>query len=796
MHFLKTSLVLLSLSSVLSGCGGGGETDGEDTGPPPGTQQYPAGVWEGTTGAGASARTVLGYIDPGTDGKGGEFYFAKSAAGTAGYDALYGRLRANVTSVLATNVTYFSVQDGKFSNALTLRGTASANAKTGRTELISGNYSDPVGTIAATGAAMPIKLTYSVLNNYPAQLSLIEGTYRGGSVFGGGWALEISALGTVTGSIGSCALTGTATVRPGNSAVYGINLNVTGDEKLCPNANTTQSGVAILKFDPNSLARTGIWMLTRNGSGNPTTYTLDGNADRPNSSQPATQQYPAGVWEGTTGAGASARTVLGYIDPGTDGKGGEFYFAKSAAGTVGYDALYGRLRVNVNSVLASNVTYFSAQDGQFSNAVTLRGTASSNPQTSRPELISGSYSDPVGTIAAIGSAMPIELTYSVLNNYPAQLSLIEGRYRGGSVFGGGWALEISPLGNVTGSIGSCALNGTATVRPGNSAVYGINLNVTGDDKLCPNANTTQSGVAILKFDANSLARTGIWVLTRNGSGTAATTYTLDGAADGPNTQPPAPTQQSAAGYWQGTTNASGNTAVNAVVLPDSSYFFYKRVGAGYDVLYGTLLTSAGSSVVSSNDGTYFANQRSAATQYTSGIGLNGDVRTGQSFTGSYVDPTAGGINTRFATTPDKTYLYVSPLPRSVRLLQGSYYSNAVGFGGVSTELDLDEQGVLTGISSDGCKLSAVLRPYAGSQNLNFYQVESLGYTGPCASAGGPLQSGMASAQFDAAGTRVTGLRILAAATGPSGSRVNTVFLGSWQPTKPKPIPEPEPEPKG
>lgn len=518
-----------------------------------------------------------------------------------------------------------------------------------------------------------------------------------------------------------------------------------------------------------------------------------GEADDDNTGPPpGTQQYPAGVWEGTTGVGASARTVLGYIDPGADGKGGEFYFAKSAAGTAGYDALYGRLSVNVTAVQASNVTYFSVQDGKFSNGLNLRGTASANAQTGRTELISGNYSDPVGTIAATGATMPIKLAYSALNNYPAQLSLLEGMYRGGSVFGGGWVLQISALGTVTGNIGSCALTGTATVRPGNSAVYGINLNVTGDEKLCPNANTTQSGVAILKFDANTLARTGIWVLTRNGSGPA-TTYTLDGGADGPNTQPPAPTQQSASGYWQGTSNASGNTAINAVVLPDSSYFFYKRVGIGYDVLYGTLLTSASSSVVSSNDGTYFANQRSAETQYTSGVELNGDARTGQSFTGSYVDPTAGGTNTRFATTPDTNYPYVSPVPRSIALLQGSYHSNAVGFGGASMDLDLDLSGVLTGTSSDGCTLSATLRPYAGSQNLNFYQVESLGYTGLCAAAGGPLQSGMASAQFDAAGQRVIGLRILAAASGPSGARVNTVFLGSWQPSKPKPVPVPEPK---
>ena len=504
------------------------------------------------------------------------------------------------------------------------------------------------------------------------------------------------------------------------------------------------------------------------------------------------QQYPGGVWEGTTGAGATSRTVLGYIDPGTDGKGGEFYFAKSAAGTAGYDALYGRLSVDIASVFASNVTYFSVQDGKFSSGLSLRGTASASPKTGRTDLISGNYSDPIGTIAATGASVPIKLSYSPLNNYPGRLSFIEGAYRGGSAFGGGWVLQISALGTVTGNIGSCAITGTATVRPGNSAVYGVTLSVTGDERFCPNANTSQSGVAILKFDANSLARTGIWIMTRQNSGPL-TTYVLEGAADRPNATPPSPTQQSAAGYWVGTSNASGNTAINAVVLPDNSYFIYKRVGIGYDVLYGTLLTSPNSSVVSSNDGTYFANQRSFETQYTTAVELNGDVRTGQSFSGYYVDPTAGGTNTRFSTTPDKTYPYVSPQPRNLAQLEGSYQSNSVGFGGVSMDLDIDDAGMLTGTTSDVCDFSVVLRLYPGSQYLNFYQVERLAYTGYCFAAGAPLQSGMASAQFDAAGARVVGLRILAAATGQGGSRFNTVFLGSWQPRKPKPEPVPEPE---
>ena len=85
---------------LVAGCGGGSGAD--DVGPPPGTQQYPGGFWEGTVGTGAAQRTMVGFIDGGEDGKGGEFYLARGAAGAAGYDGLYGLLRTNVTAVQAT----------------------------------------------------------------------------------------------------------------------------------------------------------------------------------------------------------------------------------------------------------------------------------------------------------------------------------------------------------------------------------------------------------------------------------------------------------------------------------------------------------------------------------------------------------------------------------------------------------------------------------------------------------------------------------------------------------------------
>ena len=47
-------------------------------------QQHPAGIWEGTVGSGTSQRTMVGFIEAGEDGKGGDFYLARGAAGAGG----------------------------------------------------------------------------------------------------------------------------------------------------------------------------------------------------------------------------------------------------------------------------------------------------------------------------------------------------------------------------------------------------------------------------------------------------------------------------------------------------------------------------------------------------------------------------------------------------------------------------------------------------------------------------------------------------------------------------------------
>lgn len=492
---------------------------------------------------------------------------------------------------------------------------------------------------------------------------------------------------------------------------------------------------------------------------------------------PGVQQYPGGVWEGTVGTGVLQRKVFGYIDPGPMGTGGEFYFAREAAGSAGYDGLYGRLNVERTAVLGPSSTYFSVQDGKFANNVTLRGTASGSLTTGRTSTISGTYSDPVGTAAATGGLTTLKLNYSVLNNYPGQLSLIEGTYRGGGTFGGSWVLSITPQGGLTGSIGACSVTGTVIPRAKDSAVYGVSMNLAGNELLCAGTGTTQSGVAVLKFDVAGSSRSGIWLLTRNSTGPAST-FVLEGKADGPNTPLPSPTAQSAAGNWTGTVSGTGATSVSAAVLPDGGYFFYRPIGAGYDALYGTLLVAPGSSLVSSTDGAYWNHQNIPAAQYTESIVLSGDARSGFSFAGTYSNPVPGNPAIAFAMVPDTTFPYNATLASSVGRLAGTYSSPGIGFGANSVTLKVSPIGEILGTTSNGCVLAGVVTPYESGGN-NLYRVRNLSYTGEgCPLNSSPAQSGVASARFDAAGQTVTGLRILTAVRTPAGERFQTIFVGT------------------
>ena len=512
---------------------------------------------------------------------------------------------------------------------------------------------------------------------------------------------------------------------------------------------------------------------------------------------PGVQQYPGGVWEGTVGTGAALRQVVGYIDPGPQGTGGEFYLAREAPGAAGFDALYGRLNVSVTSVLATGVTYFSMQDGKFATGLTLRGTASNSGKIGRTDAISGNYSDPVQTAAASGATVPLKLAYSNLNFHTASASLIEGTYRGTGLFGGGWVLTVTPQGQLSGRIGGCLVTGSATPRAADSPLYSLTINLSGDATSCGATGTQQSGIAVLRFDAAGVPN-GIWAFTRNATGTN-NTYILNGIADPRTTVPPSATPLSVAGNWQGSftlpTGVIGDTTVWGSVLPDGGLFFYTNSSLDHNALYGRLIryenNATNNRFVTANDGVFFNRLLGNTGTYNEAVLIDGTLQSSNGsgnaslFSGSFSYPTQpGGFPTRFSVTPDPLYALTAGKVATTAMIVGTYKMAGTGFGGDSTTLNVFADGAITGRTTSGCEVVGKLLGELGS-GLNLYRVEAFGYlkspSGPitCELASGPPQSGSASAQFDANGN-VIGLRILTAGLSVAGTRARTVFVGAKQ----------------
>jgi len=487
-----------------------------------------------------------------------------------------------------------------------------------------------------------------------------------------------------------------------------------------------------------------------------------------------TQQYPGGFWEGTSGTGTAQRSVFGYIDPGLSGTGGDFMFARAYNSSNGFDAFYGALTVTGQSLVGSGVRYYSGQDGKFAANLALRGTVTPNAQ-GQASHIAGNYSDPVGTAASTGAIVPLVLDYSSANQYPAKLASLVGTYRSVGAFGAIWRLDIDAQGALIGTNGGCTMTGAASVRSATSAAFNISMTLNGSTVACPNSGTTQTGVAALQYDSSG-NRSGIRVLTRNASGTESVVV-MSGTIDPGSIPSPSATQQNAQGSWIGTVGSgSAAQAIAASVMPDGSYFFYRRVGGGYDALYGTLAVAIGGSAVSSVDGFYFANQ---AGSYTGGVALTGDVKTSTSFTGQYFDPTAENALANFSLTPDANYPYTTGLAATLANLSGTYRSTAAAFGGDAITLTVDGSlGTITGSTSSGCAITGTIGRYGTDATRNAFAVEQLAFSGAsCALSGTPVQSGIANAQFNA-GASATGLRILAAGTSASSTRATTVFLGT------------------
>lgn len=514
------------------------------------------------------------------------------------------------------------------------------------------------------------------------------------------------------------------------------------------------------------------------------------------------QQYPAGFWEGTVGAGTSQRTMVGFIEAGEDGRGGDFYLARGAAGAGGYDSIYGLLRTNIAAVVATGVTYFSSQDGKFATGLTLRGTAAPNPATGRIATITGNYSSPAGTAAATGGATAFSLSYSKLNDYPASAQLIEGTYRGTGVFGGNWVLTVSARGALSGRVGGCTVQGFMAPRAQDSAAYSVTMNLSGDETSCGLRGSQQSGLAVLRFDANNVPN-GIWVFTRNSIG-ADNTFVLNGLADPRQPTIPSTTPLSAAGNWAGTLTlppgVAGDTNIHGTLLPDGGFFFYTNSSFNHNVLHGRLIRFdddlTTNRFVTANDGVFFdrliVGSTSSRDGYINGVLVDATLEsadanaTASRLTGTYSYASQpGGVPTRFTMQPDSLYTLPAGRQANVNAIVGAYRMAGSSFGGHQVDIDVAADGSITGTTSNECLIVGKLLGDLGA-NHNLYRVEAFGFldspTTPdnfigCELSSGPSQSGSAAALFDSQGN-VIGLRILTAGLSQGGQRSHTVFVGN------------------
>lgn len=510
-----------------------------------------------------------------------------------------------------------------------------------------------------------------------------------------------------------------------------------------------------------------------------------GDSDDGGTTVPSVQQFPGGVWVGEAGPlGGTRQQFIGVIDGGDAGRGGIFYFAKSTGG-VGYDGLYGTLSVTQATLRATNATYFSTTDATFSTAPitvsgTVTGAATDNKANAR---ISGNYSNPAGTAAATGGIVPFTLNYSkTLTEHPSSLALIRGTYRTGGFFGGGSVLTIDGDGKVTGNNVGCTLNGQVSVPNNTRGIYGISLTLGGANTVCPQTGTTQSGVAVVQYSSFDI-KTNLWVFTYNQSGSR-NTFVLNATADAEVPAiPPANSTQVAEGLFQGTVTTVGGSAQPStmVVLPNDQYFLYRNVGAGYDVLYGSLLVTADTSVFRSTNGVYYASQGRVGTEYTTPVSVTGDVRTRSTLQATFGDPSRANAVATVNLSYDPLY---TARPAALTYLANKSFRSSNDFLGGTTTLTISASGAITGTSSENCTVGGSIQPYSSTGSRNLYSV-SLTYTGErCPLLTKPTQNGVGFIEFDD-NFNAARLQLLTTALSRlTGERFNTVFVGENVPTPP------------
>lgn len=205
----KSSAVfgLISLTLVLSACGGGGGSDNS----PSATTSDAEGVYGGTITGGASPEFQLLVLPDGQ-------YWSMYGRTVGNQFLVSGFVQGNGTS---SNGTFTSTNGKDFGVFPAVSGSISATYNT-TAQTISGTTTSATGSATFTGG--PIS---GSLYNYKttANLSSISGTWNGANIGGETVAMTVSSTGALTAiSSGGCNATGTVTPRTDTRNVFTVAL--------------------------------------------------------------------------------------------------------------------------------------------------------------------------------------------------------------------------------------------------------------------------------------------------------------------------------------------------------------------------------------------------------------------------------------------------------------------------------------------------------------------------------------------------------------------------------------------
>lgn len=535
-------------------------------------------------------------------------------------------------------------------------------------------------------------------------------------------------------------------------------------------------------------------------------------------SSSSSQQYPGGVWTGTSGTS----TFFGVVDPGTSGTGGFFYFAKGG-GTNGYDGIYGSLATSGRQATGSGVTYYaqpsgSTSTGTFTTASRFVATVANMAlgRSSTSGTMSGSY-----TVSSSTSTFSLAFNHDLSNpSGGANVSFasgLQGYYSGATTDGSGWGLYIDWNGRISGRNASCLLTGTATPRTASAVASGqvdtggdefYDVSITLSDPYdwgCKSAGTVLSGLAVVHSTSGS--KDGIWLFARN---TVPNTFVLNGSyaplktlslggttttvgSDIATLSSTACTSTLPTGIWS---SVSSSDDIQAVVLPSGSYFLYRNGNQG-DIVFGSNLRSQDANLYAASARRFLAEkgiyyERSSGDTW-GGITVRGDVCRTSSNVGTlyglYDDPSVTtGIPSAFKLALDAVTTNFS-----ASSLLGTYTSNVITFGGSSTvsmtvAANASNSSVLnlSATMGNGCAITATISSESLSAQssaqyaTNMYAVSNLTYAvnasaTSCSLSGGPTQSGILVADTTD-GATVSGIRILTAGTNSATSVSSTTVL--------------------